>query len=882
MLYYGGTVIRTFFLIFYIFISGFSLFAEYPDYLNEEEKLWLTNHIGQVRLAPDSSFEPFEFFDSNNEYRGLSADYVHLIEEKLGFEFNYIKISSWAVNVEKMKRKELDVWSAVVRTPQRDEFLEFTLPYYEIHSVLIIPSNYPGAYVCDPDSGDNIAVLEGYYTHDYLLNNYKKDNILLFSSPLDAFKSVQNGESSAFLTDIATASYYFEKAGITNLRVGGSPDLGSSFLSIAVRNDWKILADIIDKVIARITAEEHAKIIRTWVGIQNSGGVVSALDGSILLKSVSLIIVLLTMVYLFRIFLKKRRNKYINYFNIKLSLSLLLIIVFIVLNIGFDFSGSVLKFYLTEEEQIWLNNNQGLKIAPDYSFAPIEFIKDNQFNGIAADYVEILENLLDYKFEIIQIEKWNKNVESAKNREIDIWSAVAPTPQKSEYMLFTEPYLNILSVLVVSKGDDREYNLERMGDKVIAVVDGYFTHDYLRKNYPDIKLQLVENAEKGLRSVVFENADAILIDIASASWLIEKNGLTTLKVVKSFDTEYQLSFASRSDMPILNQILNRALDSIDQDSRSSIYQKWISYSSPKFLDVKKVLLILVIPVFLIFIVFAIIIIWNRSLRKMVALRVEQLAEKDAQLLQAQKMEMVGTLAGGLAHDFNNILAGISGTVSLIKLLLDSDGSIKTDKLRDYLSLIDKSGERAANLVQQLLTVSSKQKPSMDIIDFNDLVLHVSSIIEKTLDHSITMNIEYFDKEALIYADSGQIEQVLLNFCVNASHAMTLMRVLKNNWGGVLYISVNGFNQDKKLHNSPKIHINTNYWVVTVKDTGVGMDKDVMDNIFTPFFTTKDVGEGTGMGLSMVYSIAHQHNGFIEVSSVPGEGSEFRLYIPKKS
>ena len=664
------------------------------------------------------------------------------------------------------------------------------------------------------------------------------------------------------------------------MKVGGSPDLGSSFLSIAVRDDWKILADIIDKVLVRITPEENTKIIRKWVGIKSSEEILFKIDKSTLINGFSYLFVLLIIIFLLFILRKKKKGFSGKYFKIKISLSLLLIFVTIFFNILPFLSGLTSTFHLTDEEQLWLDNNRGLKIAPDYSFAPIEFIKNNEFKGIAADYVEILEKLLDYKFEIIHIEKWADNIESAKNREIDIWSAVAPTSQKSEYMLFTDPYLEILSVLIVSLGDEREYSLDNMEGKVITVVDGYFTHDYLQKNYPEIKIQTVENAEDGLKAVVFKHTDAMLIDIATASWLIEKNGLTTLKVVKSINTEYKLSFASRSDMPILNQILNRALGSFDQVSRDNIYKKWVNYSVQNYLSIKNILIVFVIFVILIFIIFVVIIIWNRSLRKMVSLRIEQLAEKDAQLLQAQKMEMVGTLAGGLAHDFNNIVAGISGTVSLIKLLLDSDGSIKTDQLRAYLSLIDKSGERAAQLVQQLLTVSNKQKPNMSIINLNDLVLHVTSIVRNTLDNSIAMNIKYTDKKSFIYADSGQIEQVLLNFCVNASHSMTIMRSSISSWGGFLNISVKEFNPEKKQQYSPSININTNYWVVTVKDTGIGMDKDVMNNIFTPFFTTKDVGEGTGMGLSMVYSIAHKHNGFIEVSSVPDVGSEFSLYIPK--
>ena len=849
--------------------------------MNEEEKLWLDNHIGKVELAPDSHFEPFEFFDSNNKYMGLGADYVHLIEGKLGFNFKYVKTSSWAVNIEMMKKQQLDVWGAVVKTPQRDEFMEFTLPYYELHSVLIIPSNYKGDYICNPDSGDMIAVVEGYYTHDYLKNNYLEENILHYSSVMEALQSVQNGQSAAFLTDIATASYYFEKSGIKNLRVGGMPDLGSSKISMAVRSDWKILAVIIDKVIERITPEENAEIIRKWVGIQNSEEMLFKIDNSTLIKSFSILFILLILLFLFFLISKNMRKVLINHFKIKIAVSLLLIFLILFFNFNPVFPNPVSSFHLTEEEQIWLDNNQGLKIAPDYSFAPIEFIQDNQFKGISADYVSVLEDLLDYKFEIVKIEKWSENIESAKNREIDIWSAVATTPQKSEYMLFTEPYLDILSVFVVSRENSGRYDINNMGRNVVAVVKGYFTHDYLKENFPDVSLRLVDTAAEGLQAVAFKEVNAMLIDVATASWLIEKNGLTTLKVGANADIKYQLSFASRSDMPILNQILNRALKSIPEDKTKKIYNKWINYSIQNYIDLKKLFIILVFFIFLVGLIFTVIIFWNKSLRKMVSLRVKELAEKDAQLLQAQKMEMVGTLAGGLAHDFNNIVTGISGTVALIKLHLDTDGSISKDQLKDYLLLIDKSGDRAVKLVQQLLTVSRKQKPSMSVVDLNELVQDVTSIVKSTLDKSIILNVKYLNRKAIIIADAGQIEQVLLNFCLNASHSMTIMRDSKKEWGGVLDISITGFVPEMNLPHSPEAVIGTRYWVVSVKDTGVGINKNDLKDIFTPFYTTKVAGTGTGLGLSMVYSIVSEHNGFVEVSSIPGEGSEFKLYIPGK-
>ncbi len=873
----GGIGIRNFFLLLFSSIFIFSVSAEYPDYLTEAEKNWLDDHIGQVRLAPDPSFEPFEFFDSENEYKGLSADYIHLIEKKLGFKFTYKKISSWSENVEMMKRRELDLWGAVVKTPQRAEFMEFTRPYYNIHSILIIPSSYEGDYVCDPESDDKIAVIDGYYTHDYLLNKFPVEKIIPFSSPAGAFRSVQEGYTAAFLTDIATASYYFEKNDIKNLRVGGSPDLGSSSLSVAVRNDWKILAVIIDKVIARITYEEHAEIVRRWINIENPKKIPELLTFSNAGKIGLYLLIFVCFVLGFHIFYLRWKGLEIRYWKIKITSVLLVMsgaIVIVTLSLP------LVNFRLTDKEREWLQNHPGLRIAPDYSFAPIEFIENGKFRGIASDYVREIEKRLNYKFKIVHIEKWSDNVNAAVNREIDIWSAVAPTPLKREYMLFTDSYLDILSVIIVSKGDDRKYDLNRMGNKVISVVDGYFTHDYLRNNFPDVRLNLVENASIGLRSVVFKDVDAMFIDVATAAWLIENEGFTTLKVAAEIDTNYHLSFASRSDMPMLNAILNRALNSIPQDVSDDIYQRWVSYSMQRYQSVKKLLVIFGFIFVLMGIIFLFIILWNRSLRRMVALRMQQISEKEAQLIQVQKMEMVGTLAGGLAHDFNNILAGITGTVSLIRLRLEKEGTIQPDQLEKYLLLLEKSGDRAGRLVHQLLTISRKEKPSKNIINLNDIVSSVVSIFQSTLDESVVLDVIYSEKVPLVYADAGQIEQILLNFCVNASHSMTVMRDSEDDWGGTITISVKGVSSVKKLSGFQNSDTKSMHWVVSVKDSGVGMDTETLSKIFTPFFTTKDSGNGTGLGLSMVFSIARQHNGFIEVESAPGKGSVFQLILPE--
>ncbi len=252
---------------------------------------------------------------------------------------------------------------------------------------------------------------------------------------------------------------------------------------------------------------------------------------------------------------------------------------------------------------------------------------------------------------------------------------------------------------------------------------------------------------------------------------------------------------------------------------------------------------------------------------------------EEQLLQAQKMETVGTLAGGLAHDFNNVLAGIIGTLSLIKNRLQRDGAIKTDKLENYLDIMQEAGDQASILVKQLLTLSRKQDLYFTPVDLNSTIKHVIEICKSSFDKSIILNPIYLNSTATVNADSTQLEQVLLNICVNSAHAMTIMKKENEKWGGKLTVSIESIEADKYFCNTFPESRTGKYWLLSVKDNGIGMDKKTLDRMFNPFFSTKDKGAGTGLGLSMVYNIIKQHSGFVDVYSGIGIGSTFNIYLP---
>ncbi len=259
--------------------------------------------------------------------------------------------------------------------------------------------------------------------------------------------------------------------------------------------------------------------------------------------------------------------------------------------------------------------------------------------------------------------------------------------------------------------------------------------------------------------------------------------------------------------------------------------------------------------------------------------ITEIEQKDEQLRQSQKMETIGTLAGGIAHDFNNILGGITGTVSILKYKMQKYGQLTNKKIDSYLDIINESSNRAADIVQQLLSLSRKQEINFAPEDVNKIIGNVMNICKNSFDKCIKLEPEYLEITPVINADSSQIEQVILNLCINASHAMTIMRGKNENHGGLLKINIERLKPDHHFIARKPEAQQIDYWKISIQDNGIGMDTTTAAKIFDPFFSTKDKGKGTGLGLSMVYNIVRQHKGFIDVYSEPGIGSTFTLYFP---
>ena len=250
---------------------------------------------------------------------------------------------------------------------------------------------------------------------------------------------------------------------------------------------------------------------------------------------------------------------------------------------------------------------------------------------------------------------------------------------------------------------------------------------------------------------------------------------------------------------------------------------------------------------------------NRALLK----DMEERQKLEEQFYQSQKLESVGVLAAGVAHDLNNLLNIIQGYASVI------GPDAPRDEIGESVDAITETTKRGAALVQQLLTLARKTEIKRESVDINTLIERLSNFIKETFPKNIETTLDLSPILPSILADANQINQVLLNLCVNARDAMSA--------GGKVLLKTSvvqegGLEVYGALEAQP-------YVSIEITDTGTGMDEYIQSKIFEPFFTTKEIGKGTGLGLAVVYGIVKSHNGFVDVTSQPMRGTTFRLYFP---
>ena len=514
---------------------------------------------------------------------------------------------------------------------------------------------------------------------------------------------------------------------------------------------------------------------------------------------------------------------------------------------------------LSEEEKKWLQAHPEIRLSPDPDFLPIEYIDESgKHVGIAADYIALLQKKLKVEFKTLKFKSWTEVLEKTRNRESDMWGAATPTPQRREYMLFTKPFLELPAVIIVRKKVDRSLTLEDLKGMKVGVIAGYGIHDHIVNNYPDLQLDPVENISAGLNKVSFGMIDAMVANIALASFYIEKGGLTNLRVAGESGFLYRLALAIRNDWPELGSILDKALLQITSKERKSIYRKWVSLEQGVWARIKNIVISIGVVLFITGVIT--ILYWNRSLKSQVQKRTQEINKKNVELQELN--ELKNKFLGIAAHDLRNPLTSVMGFTDLI-LEMDLDEQEK----RKYIVTINQVGGQMLNLINDLLDVSVIESGKFEMVlrpeNLKEVIENRIQLINLIAQaKQIQIKAELDDVPA-IELDTERISQVLDNLLSNA------IKFSKS--GTTILVSLNS--SDNKI----------NFYV---RDEGPGIPEQELGKFFAPFEKLSNSPTGgeksTGLGMAIVKKFIDGHKGQISVQSKVGEGTEFKVSLPINS
>lgn len=482
-----------------------------PGILTGDEISWIAAHR-TIRLGVDPEFAPFEFVDEAGNYQGLVADYVDLLNARLGLDMQLVPDLSWNQVIESARSGRIDVLAGVGRTVEREAYLNFTKPYLHfVRAIVSLSERAASISGLDSLQGLRVGVQENTSYSGYL-QEHTDITPVAYPSLQAALIGVSNGEVDAFIGNVASAIYWIRQLNLTDLQIAGPVSGEAQNLHFASRKDWPELQLILQKGLDDITAAERIEISRRWVSVNDFTPVTdnTPADLSPLQKT----------------WLRDHP----------------------VINTGIDPDWPPIEF-LSEE---------------------------GEYQGISSEYLDYLAASLSVDMRPVPGLSWEQVMAGVKAAEIDLLPAVARTADREEYLNFTEPYLRFPLVVFTRDDVDDIDGLADLSGKHVVVERDYLAHELLTKGHPGLILTVVSDSETALRLLAHGEADAYVGNLVVASHIISHNGYTNLKVTASTDYTYDLSVGVRKDWPELIPILQRALDGITPDQKAAIQQKWLA------------------------------------------------------------------------------------------------------------------------------------------------------------------------------------------------------------------------------------------------------------------------------------------------------------------
>ncbi|MCP4117761.1 MAG: transporter substrate-binding domain-containing protein [Desulfobacteraceae bacterium] len=477
--------------------------------LTDRETAWLDRHA-VITLAIDEGDPPMNYRNGQGKLAGISIDYMELIEEKLGIEIRF-EGSTWNEALQKALNHEVDGIVNAASKENRKPFLNFSTTYSKTPLALVTRKNTPPLTNLSQLSGKRVVIIKG-SIRDEIIKKYAPESELVeVSNLLEGLKLVSEKKAYAMLDDLPVVQYMIETYFFSNLQVGLIYYHRVAGVSkIGLRNDSPELLSVFNRAINAITPEEHRKIKRKWLNVNDRVHV-------------------------------QRESPF------------------------------------TETEKRWLKDHPVIRVACDPDWAPIEYAdQERKFHGISMNYLNYLEKTLGIHFELTGNLSWVEKVKKVKARELDMFSAISRTAERSRFLEFTEPYLSTPVVIFTRQEITYIRNLDELNGQKAGVVEGYAVQEWLSTHNPAIKLVPAENVKKAMNLLQKGDIDFFVSDLVTGSYYITKLGYTSIKVAGETPYRNHLSLAVRKDWPVFAGIIQKLLNDMPENERNDIYRNWIS------------------------------------------------------------------------------------------------------------------------------------------------------------------------------------------------------------------------------------------------------------------------------------------------------------------
>ena len=789
-------------------------------YLTKPEKAWIKSHP-VIRVGIDPEFAPFEYIDDNGNYCGFAADYIKLLNKRLGLHLEVVHGLSWQEVVRRAKSKEIDMLSAVGFSEKRSRFLAYSIPYLGFYRMVFCRADAPFISGVPDLARLNIAV-QANTSHAAWIQEHTSLTPHYYDTLKETILAVARGEDDAFIGNLAVCTYWIRKLNITNLRVAAPVSLERQLLYMAVRKDWLPLVGILNKGIRSISPQDAEAIRNRWLAAGYSVGM-----------SKKIIYQRLAVIALFSLF----AIGFFWFWNTRLKREIVrrkeaedaLLQV----------QGKLVRKVAERTRKLQENKNylQAIFNAPNEAI----FIHDPESGSILDVNKTMLEMYGVTYEEALKARVGDLSLGEHPYDEEEAISYMQRTanegPQTFEWLsrrkngelFWTEIGLTLTKVA------GRAY--------IIAVVRNI---DEKKKNEQMLVAEqerlavTLRSIGEGVIAVDMEGAVVLLNRVAEqlTGWSFEEaRGMPYSRVFALVDEETNGPVEDPVDMVFRQGTAvgfshHRALRAKDGKVRS------IADSCAPIRDRDS----RVIGVVLVF----------RDVSN------ERKIEEE--LLKVRKLESLGVLAGGIAHDFNNILSAITGNIELTRKMTSTD--VRAASLLDDAL---KACGRAEKLTKQLLTFAKGGEPIRETASLCRLIQDSADFVLRG--SSVSCSYDFPDDLWPVHVDKGQISQVIQNIIINARQAMEdggTVRIKCANIG-------NGASEPFPEMEQRK------YVKIVISDTGSGIPPEIIDKIFDPFYTTKETG--SGLGLAICHSIVSKHKGRIFVKSTPNIGTTFTIYLP---